>query len=202
VLQLGSFGGTYFRKIYSSVSGKEHSNEQKEFPSEWFKGLDTKTQLTSSTYRIGLNKYGVKCGGSLDMWQSSGWISPSDPLGWFQWYCRFFLGRRTSDDIRQISRANKSAGPTGRFRCQLINKCVTAGTSFDDVKVRSYSTVCIHHHKHQVSPFVLQPQISPVIRQSLQHWAYQLNPKDFDAHCKKKGYNANSKGGKSKKSAE
>jgi hypothetical protein len=51
VLQLGSFGGTYFRKIYSSASGKEHSNEHKEFPSEWFEGLKEKTQLTSSTYR-------------------------------------------------------------------------------------------------------------------------------------------------------
>jgi hypothetical protein len=86
------------------------------------------------------------------MWESSGWISNLDPYGWFQWYCRFYLGRfvpnvqrptphslhrkprslkpedrpmnirRTSDDARQISRFNGVAGPTGRFRNQLINK--------------------------------------------------------------------------------
>ena len=39
-----------------------------------------------------MNKYGVKCGGTLDMWESSGWISAIDPYGWFQWYCRFYLG--------------------------------------------------------------------------------------------------------------
>ena len=38
------------------------------------------------------------------MWESSGWINPCDPYGWFQWYCWFYLGRRTSDDERQIGR--------------------------------------------------------------------------------------------------
>ena len=92
----------------------------------------------------------VKCGGSLDMWESSGWMSNIDPYGWYQWYCRFYLGRRSSDDKRQISRWNKSAGPSGRFRNQLIGKCSREGRSYDDSRV------------------------SPVIRQSLLHWGYLL----------------------------
>lgn len=60
---------------------------------EWVKGLE-KRVLTSSTYNVGVNRWGAKCGGSLGMWESSGWISEVDPYGWFQWYCRFFAGRR------------------------------------------------------------------------------------------------------------
>jgi hypothetical protein len=43
-----------------------------------------KKQVTSKTYRVEMNKYGVKCGGDLNMWESSGWISTIDPYGWFQ----------------------------------------------------------------------------------------------------------------------
>ena len=46
----------------------------------------------------------AKCGGSLEMWESSGWIKECDPYGWFMWYTRFYLGRRTDDDERQIGR--------------------------------------------------------------------------------------------------
>ena len=49
---------------------------------DWIKGLAA-NQLTSSTYRNEINKYGVKCGGSLGMWESSGWMSNIDPYGWF-----------------------------------------------------------------------------------------------------------------------
>ena len=69
-----------------------------------------------------VNRYRVKCGGSLGMWESSGWISALDPYGWFQWYCRFYLGRRCTDDERQIQRWLGGHGPKGRFRLQLMNK--------------------------------------------------------------------------------
>eukprot|EP00937_MAST-01D_sp_MAST-1D-sp2_P001645 g1645.t1 len=162
VMQLGSFGGTYFRKIFSAAAGQAYSEAHAEFPAAWWKGLK-KHQLCSKTYDTGLNRYGVACGGSLDMWESSGWINATDPYGWFQWYCRFFQGRRTSDDARQISRWCKSAGPKGRFRNQLIGKCSYAGRSFDDAS------------------------ISPVIRQTLQHWGYQLTQADLERYCKLKG---------------
>ncbi|EKU22710.1 hypothetical protein NGA_0037902, partial [Nannochloropsis gaditana CCMP526] len=85
VLRAGSFGGGYFRPIHSSVTGEDYSDAHKEFPSDWFEGLDMKRMITSKTYRPDINTYGVKCGGSLEMWESSGWITPVDPYGAFQW---------------------------------------------------------------------------------------------------------------------
>ena len=164
VLRLGSFGGTYFRPITSGVTGERYTTKQvlAEFPKEWFDGLDVKSQLGSKTYDKHVNRYGVKCGGSLDMWESSGWISSIDPYGWFQWYCRFYLGRRSTDDERQIKRGLGVCGVKGRFRNQLIGKCARGGTSFDDER------------------------ISPVIRQALQHWGYVLTKRDADKYVKLK----------------
>ena len=164
VLRRGSFGGTYFRAIESAVTGTRILASEalaSTVPKEWIDGVD-KTLLTSSTYDARRNRYGVKCGGSLGMWESSGWISELDPYGAFQWYCRFFQGRRTTDDSRQISRFLGVMGDKGRFRTQLMNKCLNGGAAHDDVK------------------------ISPVIRQSLQHWGYELTAPDLEAHRKKK----------------
>lgn len=166
VLELGSFGGTYFRSIDSAVVGRRITSTEaldSTVPSDWVKGLNRNRMLTSSGYDKSVNQYKVKCGGSLGMWESSGWISELDPYGWFQWYCRFYQGRRTSDDARQISRAQQVMGPTGRFRTQLMNKVIKAKTTFND------------------------RGISPVIRQSLQHWGYRLTSDDLAAHRKKKG---------------
>ena len=163
VLQAGSFGGTYFRPIKSSVTGLSYCNQHKEFPSDWFEGLDIKTQVCSSKYHASVNKYKVKCGGDLDMWEGSGWISDLDPYGWFQWYCRFYLGRRSTDDDRQIARGLGVCGPKGRFRNQLIGKISRSGAHIDDATV------------------------SPVIRQSLQHWGYKLTVEDARKYVKLKG---------------
>jgi len=163
VLEAGAFGGTYFRPITSGVTGKKYRNVHKEFPSEWFEGLDVKTQVVSATYDKTVNSYGVKCGGSLDMWEGSGWISDIDPYGWFQWYCRFYMGRRSTDDDRQIARGMGVMGPKGRFRNQLIGRCARGGKCFDD------------------------QTISPVIRQALLHWGYDLTQEDADAYVKRKG---------------
>ena len=162
VLNLGSFGGTYFRRIRSSVTNETYSGVYKEFPKDWFEKLDIKKQVTSAKYQTTVNRYKVKCGGDLHMWESSGWISNIDPYGWFQWYCRFYLGRRSTDDDRQIKRALGVCGPKGRFRNQLIGRCARNGKKFDDSSV------------------------SPVIRQALQHWGYQLTKKDADAYVRKK----------------
>ena len=117
VLRAGSFGGTYFRSIVSAVTNQSYKAEEvlrDTVPDKWIKDIPS-NWLTSQSYKPAINKYGVKCGGSLGMWESSGWIVDVDPYGWFQWYCRFYQGRRCSDDERQISRWLKSAGPKGRF---------------------------------------------------------------------------------------
>lgn len=165
MLRSGSFGGTYFRSITSAVTNVHYNAQEvlkETIPKAWIAGLPMST-LTSVTYRTQVNKYGVKCGGSLGMWESSGWIVECDPYGWFQWYCRFYEGRRCSDDSRQISRWLKSAGPKGRFRSQLCNKILLAKAKFDDIA------------------------ISPVIRQTLLHWGLEITPDTLETHRKRVG---------------
>ncbi|CAJ1934449.1 unnamed protein product [Cylindrotheca closterium] len=165
VLRAGSFGGTYFRPISSAVTNVSYSANdvlEDSVEKDWIKGLPM-NMLTSKTYRPEINKYGVKCGGSLGMWESSGWITPVDPYGWFQWYCRFYRGRRCDDDVRQISRWLKSAGPKGRFRSQLCNKIIAAQADHND------------------------NSISPVIRQTLLHWGLEITPDVLTKHAKRVG---------------
>ncbi|CAE8712195.1 unnamed protein product, partial [Polarella glacialis] len=159
VLQLGSFGGTYFRDIRSAVTGQELKGREviAEFPKAWFKGLDLAKQVCCPTHDKAVNKYKVACGVCLGQWETSGWISPLDPYGWFQWYCRFSHGRRSSDDNRQISRFRQI---TAMRRGQLCKALVKARAKCTDTKV------------------------SPVMRQALQHWAYRLHPLELEAHRK------------------
>ena len=58
-------------------------------------------------YDVDLNYYGVEVGTSLRFWENKGWIRPIDPCGWFQWYFRYWKGRRSKDNIRQINRWKK-----------------------------------------------------------------------------------------------
>lgn len=163
ILLGGSFGGTYFRDIKLEKTGKWYRNAWKEFESDgWFEGLDIARMVSSPIYHKEVNTYKVKCGQSLAEWESKGWIDPKyDSHGWFHWYCRFFKGRRCPDDERQIGRWKKVAGLTGRWRSNLIAKCVRAGKSWNDTSV------------------------SPVVRQTLQHWAYRLNKRDFERYAAK-----------------
>lgn len=166
ILRAGAFGGTYFRAIVSGVTNVKYNPEdvlKDTVDGSWIDGLNAGTMLTSQTYKNSVNKFGVKCGGSLGMWESSGWITECDPYGWFQWYCRFFQGRRCDDDVRQLSRWLKSAGPKGRFRSQLCNKILLANTTPDDRK------------------------ISPVIRQTLLHWGLEITADVLEKHRKRVG---------------
>jgi hypothetical protein len=91
MLALGVFGGVYMRDCV------------KEFPNDWFakakfqkKGIYTRDPE--------LNLFKVNASQPLSVWRKNGWIYKDDPRGWFQWYCRYYIGRRSPDDERQIRR--------------------------------------------------------------------------------------------------
>lgn len=89
MLRLGVFGGKYMTDC------------RDEFPKEWFKNA----KLSPEKHNKSLNFFGVDASQPLSVWQKKGWIYPDDPRGWFQWYCRYYMGRRIEDeDRRQIKR--------------------------------------------------------------------------------------------------
>lgn len=89
MLALGIFGGKYMTDC------------RKEFPADWFR----RAKLCSERHDPALNFFGVNASEPLAVWRAKGWIHPADPRGWFQWYCRYYRGRRIPDeDERQIRR--------------------------------------------------------------------------------------------------
>lgn len=88
MLELGVFGGVYMRDCV------------KEFPKEWF----VKAKFAKDKRDKNLNFFKVNASQPLSIWQKKGWIHKDDPRGWFQWYCRYYMGRRHPDDLRQIKR--------------------------------------------------------------------------------------------------
>ena len=92
IIKKGVFRGTYFRDIYSNVTGKWYKKSWKEF--DQLKNIDQ--NYYCSNYDVSVNKYGIKCGTLLRF--CKGWINEIDPYGWFQRYFRYWLGRRSKDD--------------------------------------------------------------------------------------------------------
>lgn len=91
MLALGVFGGVYMRDCV------------KEFPNDWF--VKAKFQKKGTyTQDPQLNFFKIKASQPLSVWRAKGWIHKDDPRGWFQWYCRYYQGRRHEDDERQIKR--------------------------------------------------------------------------------------------------
>ena len=89
MLALGVFGGKYLTDCRG------------EFPKSWF----LQAKLSPDKYDKTCNYFGVRASQSLATWKAKGWIHPDDPRGWFQWYCRYYMGRRIPDeDERQIKR--------------------------------------------------------------------------------------------------
>ena len=143
VIKEGAFGGTYFRDIYSSVYGKWYNRSWKEF--DELNNIDQ--NYYCSNYDVS-----VKCGTSLRFLENKGWINPRDTYGWFQWYFRYWLGRRSLDDERQI---NRWKGIVSRFKGKLIKMIKDVNGRID-----YYS-------------------VSPKIRQILIHWGHELVESDL-----------------------
>jgi len=124
MLDLGVFGGSYF------------GLNIKEYPKSWFK----KSKI-NRTFDVNINYFKIKSGLSRKHWIEKGWIFKEDPLGWFQWYCRFSLGRRLPyiDEI-QIKRwknfrrhvvAIKRNCEEGDFRCRRRQRQAILQWSYD-----------------------------------------------------------------------
>ncbi len=145
MISRGIFGGTYFSKLI----------DYRDFPDTWFENLD-ENLYRSDKYVSGVNYFGIKAGQSQEEWEAKGWMHQDDPRGWFEWYCKYFLGRRHTDDKRQIKRWLAFCGPRGRWRNIIYNKIHSSGC-----KISQSETV------------------SPRIQQSLLHWSYVVNKEDY-----------------------
>ena len=123
--------------------------EQKEF--DELKNID-RGYYCSNYYDVSVNKYGIKFKTSLRFWENKGWINSIDSCGWFQWYFRYWSGRRSLDDERQINRWERIIS---RVKGKLIKMINDVNGRYD-----GYS-------------------ISPKIRQILLHWGYELVKNDL-----------------------
>lgn len=104
MLKLGVFGGKYMTDC------------KDEFPKSWFRGV----KLSPERHDPALNYFGVNASQPLSVWRAKGWIYKEDPRGWFQWYCRYYMGRRIpGEDERQIKRWRA----IGRHIRQIKNNC-------------------------------------------------------------------------------
>ncbi len=153
MLEKGIFGGTYFAELIN----------HKDFPEEWFENID-ESFYKSDKYLTKVNFFKIKSGQSQEEWEAKGWMHKDDPRGWFEWYCKYFLGRRHEDDERQIKRWAAFCGPKGRWRNIIYAKIHASGCGIENSQ-----------------------DVSRRIQQSLLHWSYMVNEKDYAAWKKEKG---------------
>ena len=128
MLELGVFGGKYMTDCRA------------EFPKSWFARAKLSPQHRDAT----LNFFGVNASQPLAEWRRKGWIHPQDPRGWFQWYCRYYMGRRTEDDARQImrwrafarhARAVRKHCRTGDWQCRRRQRQALLHWAYDSRKL-------------------------------------------------------------------
>ena len=106
MLEMGVFGGLYY------------GDKPNEFPKVWWK--NAKLSSDGEQHKE-LNYYEVNASQPLSVWKDKGWIHKDDPRGWFQWYCRYYMGRRHEDDERQIKRWKAIT----RHASQIAHNCRT-----------------------------------------------------------------------------
>lgn len=105
MLKMGIFGGVYMRDC------------RDEFPATWFKHA----RLATGKSDPSLNYFGINASQPLSVWREKGWIYPDDPRGWFQWYCRYYMGRRLPvEDDRQIKRWKQMKRHIGQIKAHCV----------------------------------------------------------------------------------
>lgn len=128
MLRLGVFGGKYM----TDCTG--------EFPQDWF----AKARLCRERHDPRMNYFGVNASQPLAVWRKKGWIYHEDPRGWFQWYCRYYMGRRCPDDERQIKRWKamkrhiaqiKRGCPKGDLGCRSKQRQALLHWAYDSRKI-------------------------------------------------------------------
>jgi hypothetical protein len=128
MLELGVFGGKYMTDCVN------------EFPASWFR----KAKLSPRRRDPELNYFGVNASVPLSAWRKKGWIYHEDPRGWFQWYCRYYMGRRCPDDERQIKRWRamrrhiaqiKKHCPPGEVECRPKQRQALLHWAYDSRKI-------------------------------------------------------------------
>lgn len=147
IIEAGAFGGSYFGLPIEEYTNYDYNN----LFNKLFDGLDINLYLREK-YSAKLNQFKTKSGMGYEYWKEMGWLHEDDPYGWFEWYCKYYLGRRHEDDDRQIIRWQNFCGRKGRWK--------------DRIYSRIYETN--------------NWGVSPRIQQSLLHWGYYVNEYDFN----------------------
>jgi len=128
MLEMGVFGGKYMTDC------------KKEFPKDWF----TNAKLCHEFHDPELNYFKINASKPLSYWMEKGWINSIDPRGWFQWYCRYYMGRRSPDDLRQIKRWKamtrhiaqvKKNCPKGAYLCRPKQRQALLHWAYDSRKI-------------------------------------------------------------------
>lgn len=128
MLAAGVFGGKYMTDC------------GKEFPKDWY----ARAKLSPKKSDKSKNYFRVHASQPLSVWRAKGWIHPDDPRGWFQWYCRYYMGRRHSDDLRQIKRWRAFRRHAG----QIIKYCMR-----DDMTCRPVQRQALLHWAYDSRKF-------------------------------------------------
>ncbi len=129
MLALGVFGGRYMTDC------------RDEFPSDWY----VKAKLCHEKHDPALNFFGVNASQPLSVWRAKGWIYHEDPRGWFQWYCRYYMGRRLPvEDVKQIKRWQmlkrhvaqvKKNCKRGDYTCRPVQRQALLHWAYDSRKI-------------------------------------------------------------------
>lgn len=129
MLALGVFGGKYMTDC------------RNEFPEDWY----TDAKLCHERHDPDLNFFKVNASQPLSVWRKKRWIYKNDPRGWFQWYCRYCMGRRTAEEdlrqikrwkamIRHLSQIKKNCRP-GDLNCRKVQRQALLHWAYDTRKI-------------------------------------------------------------------